>query len=158
MISGGGVQANAKGKCQHGQDYGGSNAMSLNLSHLPKRKGVGLVRGLLPDIEAALHEGAALKDIHAVLQADHGLTITFNSFKVTLHRVRKEQQGGKARPSEEADQERHESVARRPVASPQKQTEAPTPKKKRGIIAPKDFRPSPEMEEEIERIANKKYD
>lgn len=131
--------------------------MALNLSHLPKRKGVGLVRRLLPDIEAALHEGGTLKDIHAVLQSDHGLTITFNSFKVALHRVRKEQ-GRKAIPDAEAGKERVnvDPIGGEPEASQQPQAEAP--KKKRGIISPEDFRPSPEIEEELEKLTSKKYD
>src|SRR5690554_6632901 len=133
--------------------------MALNLSHLPKRKGVGLVRRLLPDIEAALHEGGTLKDIHAVLQSDHGLTITFNSFKVALHRVRKEQ-GRKAMPDAEAEagEERVDvnPIGSEPEASQQPQAEAP--KKKRGIISPKDFRASPEIEEELEKLTSKKYD
>src|SRR5690554_761283 len=135
--------------------------MSLNLSHLPKRKGVGLVRRLLPDIEAALHEGGALKDIHAVLQSDHGLTITFNSFKVALHRARKEK-GRKAMPVPDAKASNGcvdaDPVGSEPEASQQPQTTVPKPKKKRGIIGPKDFRPSPELEAEIERIARKKYE
>ncbi|WP_299312646.1 hypothetical protein [uncultured Halomonas sp.] len=131
--------------------------MALNLSHLPKRKGVGLVRRLLPDIEAALYEGGTLKDIHTVLQSDHGLTITFNSFKVALHRVRKEQ-GRKAMPDAEAGKERVDAnpIGGEPEASQQPQAEAP--KKKRGIISPKDFRPSPEIEEELEKLTSKKYD
>ena len=135
--------------------------MALNLSHLPKRKGAGLVRGLLPDIEAALHEGAALKDIHAVLQADHGLTITFNSFKVALHRVRKEKSGKlKSGPSEEAGKGDVDPVCDEAVTSSQAkaQAEAQKPKRKIGILSTKDIRPSPELEAELENLASKKYE
>ncbi|WP_311950087.1 hypothetical protein [Halomonas piscis] len=134
--------------------------MSLNLSHLPKRKGIGLVRRLLPDIEAALYEGGALKDIHGVLQSDHGLTITFNSFKVALHRARKEKgREVMTAPGAKAGKERRlgtDPVGNEPEAPQQPQTTAS--KKKRGIIGPEDFRPRPGIEEEIERIASKKYD
>lgn len=104
-----------------------------------------------------MYEGGALKNIHAVLQSDHGLTITFKSFKVALHRVRKEQ-GRTTMPNAEGSEESVESVGSEPEASQQPQAAAPKLKYKICILSTKDIRPSPEVEAGIERIASKKYD
>lgn len=128
--------------------------MALNL---PSRKGVGLVRRLLPDIEAAVREGATLNQVHSALQAEYGLTLNFNSFKNALYRARKDSEGKPESPERVAPTERP-NLGGEKAAPPKKEQAAEEPKKKRGIISPKDFRPNPDIEEELEKLASKKYE
>lgn len=129
--------------------------MALNL---PSRKGVGLVRRLLPDIEAAVREGATLKQVHSALQSEYGLTLNFDSFKNALYRARKDSESGKLETSEKGSPVGRTDLGAERKEPPEIEKKPEAPKKKRGIISPKDFRPSPDIEEELERLTSKKYD
>ena len=129
--------------------------MALNL---PSRKGVGLVRRLLPDIEAAVREGATLKQVHSALQSEYGLTLNFDSFKNALYRARKDSENGKPVASEKVVAKAQPRQGREAAAPPKKEQAAEEPKKKPGIMSPKDFRPNPDIEEELEKLASKKYE
>lgn len=128
--------------------------MALNL---PSRTGVGLVRRLLPDIEAALREGATLDQVHVALQSEYELALNFDSFKNALYRARKDSKGkdGKPETHHSALTASRDGEWKEPPA-PDKKPEAP--RKKRGIISPKDFRASPDIEEELNKLTSKKYD
>lgn len=52
----------------------------------------GVVRAVLPELEAALQSGADYATVLAVLQ-NHGVSLTAASFETILARVRKEQRG-----------------------------------------------------------------
>ncbi len=129
--------------------------MALNL---PSRKGVGLVRRLLPDIEAAVREGATLKQVHSALQSEYGLTLNFDSFKNALYRARKDSENGKPVASEKVVPKAQPRQGGEKPTPPKKEQAAEEPKKKRGIMSPKDFRPNPDIEEELEKLAGKKYE
>lgn len=128
--------------------------MALNL---PSRTGVGLVRRLLPDIEAALREGATLAQVHGALQSEYELALNFDSFKNALYRARKDSKGKdrKLESHHNALTVNQDGEGKEPPAS-NKKTEAP--RKKRGIISPKEFRASPDIEEELSKLTSKKYD
>jgi|SRR5690625_3417565 len=126
--------------------------MALNL---PSRTGVGLVRRLLPDIEAALKAGATLSQVHAALQSDYKLALNFDSFKNALYRARKDNKDdkpvkrGKGLTANRGGEE---------MPSPSSDTTPEALRKKKGIISPKQFRASSDIEEELERLTSKKFD
>lgn len=61
-----------------------------------KKKGTGIVRTHLQDIEKFVQEGYSLNQIFDVLVKDEGLQLTFQAFKNALARVRKNAKNGLA--------------------------------------------------------------
>lgn len=133
---------------------------------LEKRNDSATVRTLLPEIEAEVEAGAKRPEIYEALKKNYGLTLSYDGFLSALKRARryrKERESREAQRGKLGTTEEDSLVGRVGLKSEKKEPPAQekkreAPKKKRGIISPEDFRPSPEIEEEIERLSRKKYE
>ncbi|MGM0988544.1 MAG: hypothetical protein ACQEXI_16415 [Pseudomonadota bacterium] len=130
---------------------------------MPRTKGAGIVRRHLADIEKELREGVALADIHSALREEYGLELSFNGFKTALRRARKERNEGRLiTPPEKTVLPASEPREKKPGQESREAQESPrqpeAKRKKRGIISPDDFRPRQGIEEELEKLARKKYE
>ena len=139
---------------------------------LDRRNDSATVRTLLPEIEAEIEAGAKRPEIYEALKKNHGLTLSYPGFLSALKRARRywrengginsrrvEKKGTASRaPAERPDSQEREENPAPPAAAPTEEQSAKGGRKKRGIINPKDFRPSEDFEKEIEAIASKKYE
>lgn len=70
---------------------------------MPRKKGAGIVRRHLPEIEKELREGVTLRDIHSAMQENYGLGLSFNGFRNALYRARNECAKGNLPATEQAE-------------------------------------------------------
>lgn len=76
----------------------------MDLSEIEPKTGAGLIRKHWDAIEQAQQSGATLKQIHAKLQADAGLQMTYRSFLRAVRMERQQQQPESAPEQDEPKQ------------------------------------------------------
>lgn len=133
---------------------------------LERRNDSATVRTLLPEIEAEIEAGSKRPEIYEALKKNYGLTLSYDGFLSALKRARRYKKERESRGSQSGklDANEKDSFVSRVGWEPERkeppaqENEPEAPKKKRGIISPEDFRPRPGIEEEIEKLARKKYE